>query len=140
VTLRDLATSKLSRAVPSLLAASLTAVAITLVGAGGVAITGVWAPVTVGGGWALAGAAVFIFAGYLFSIMTMRQGDISFIAPFRYSNLIWAIGLGYFVFAEVPDRWMLIGATVVVGTGLYAFHRERVRARTLALASTPRAG
>jgi S-adenosylmethionine uptake transporter len=140
VTLRDLSTRALSHEVPSMLAASLTAVTITIVGGLGAAVTGDWAPVTAGGTAALAGAVLFIFAGYLFSIMTMRRGEVGFIAPFRYTNLIWAILLGLFIFGEVPDVWMLTGGAIVVGTGLYAFHRERIRARTLALASSRRGG
>lgn len=138
VVVRDLSTRHLSPAVPSMLAASLTAVVITAVGGVGLVVTGDWAPVGAGSAGYLAGAALFIFAGYLFSIMTMRQGDIGFIAPFRYSNLVWALLLGLFVFGEVPDAYMLTGAVIVVGTGLYAFHRERLRARMLAAAAAPR--
>lgn len=138
VVVRDLATRCLSRSVPSMLAASLTAVVIMMAGALGVAVTGEWTPVEATAGWVLASSAVFIFMGYLLSVMTMRAGDIGFIAPFRYSNLIWALLLGLFVFAEIPDPQMLIGAAIVVGTGLYSFHRERVRARRLTLAAAPR--
>jgi drug/metabolite transporter (DMT)-like permease len=44
-----------------------------------------------------------------------------------YTQLVWATGFGYFVFGDVPNRWTLAGAAVVVASGLYLLHRERVR-------------
>ena len=78
---------------------------------------------------ALAIAAVFVLVGYLFGIMTMRVGDIGFISPFRYTILIWAILLGIIVFGDFPDSMTIIGAVIVVLTGLYTFYRERLFAR-----------
>ena len=43
---------------------------------------------------------------------------------------------GYLVFSELPDRWTLIGAVLIVGSGLYALHREAVRKRLLAADAT----
>jgi len=52
--------------------------------------------------------------------------------------MLWAMLFGYLVFAEVPDHAMVVGATVIVLSGVYAFHRERVRNRLLATtASAP---
>ena len=62
--------------------------------------------------------------------------DISAIAPFRYSALLWALALGYFVFGDVPDTMMVIGATIIVLSGLYAFYRERVRHRQVAASAS----
>jgi drug/metabolite transporter (DMT)-like permease len=57
--------------------------------------------------------------------MAMRQGDISFVAPFRYTALVWALALGYLVFGEVPGVAMIVGASLIVLSGLYALYRER---------------
>jgi drug/metabolite transporter (DMT)-like permease len=54
------------------------------------------------------------------------------VAPFRYGILLWAGLAGYIVFGELPDIWSLIGAILIVCSGLYALHREVVRARDLA--------
>ena len=70
-------------------------------------------------------APVSLFGGYLFSVMTMRVGEMSFIAPFRYTILIWALLLGIFVFGEIPDTLAFVGAAIVVSAGLYTFFRER---------------
>ena len=64
------------------------------------------------------------------------SGDISAVAPFRYSALLWAMLLGYLVFGDVPDAMMVLGASIIVLSGLYAFYRERVRHRTLAAESS----
>ena len=55
----------------------------------------------------------------------MRVGEIGFVAPFRYTGIIWAILLGIAVFGEIPDFWTIAGTIIVVGMGLYTFHRER---------------
>ena len=64
--------------------------------------------------------------------MALRSGDISAVAPFRYSALLWAMLLGYLVFGDVPDAMMATGASIIVLSGLYAFYRERIRHRPVA--------
>jgi drug/metabolite transporter (DMT)-like permease len=50
----------------------------------------------------------------------------SLIAPFTYSQIVWALILGYLVFGDLPDIWMLLGCTVIVASGLFVFYREAV--------------
>ena len=123
-TIRDLATVKLPEDVPSTLVAFLTAVAISLMGLVGSFIGG-WAPMNVSNIGAIAGAATFLSIGYIFSIKTVRVGDLSFSAPFRYTILIGAIVLGILVFDEIPDQPMIIGSILIVAMGLYTFSVER---------------
>lgn len=122
--LRDLSTRRLSREIPSIFVALTTAIGITLSG-GAVAAFQPWNPVTAETMGILALAAVFLFFGYLFSVMTMRHGEIGFVAPFRYTILIWAIMLGIVVFGEYPSLPMLAGSAIVVGTGAYTLYREQ---------------
>lgn len=126
IVLRDLATRQLSASVPSLQVALISAAAITSVGALMVP-TQDWAPVTVSGMTYLACAASLLIFGYLFSVMTMRVGEISFVSAFRYTVLLWAMLLGYIVFGEVLDAPAIIGTAIIVVTGIYSFHRERKR-------------
>ena len=67
--------------------------------------------------------------GYIFSILAMRDGEVSFVSPFRYSILIWALILGYVIFGDVPDWISIIGAIIIVGSGLFTFYRERLVVR-----------
>ena len=49
----------------------------------------------------------------------------SVVAPFSYSSLIWATLLGFLVWQELPDAMTWVGASLIVGAGLYIFFRER---------------
>lgn len=126
---RDLATKRIPKAIPTLLVSTATALAMTIVGAALLPAMGGWTPMTGNSTALLALAAVLVIIGYQFIIMAMRAGDISFIAPFRYTALIWSILLGLFIFADIPDLPMIVGATIIIGSGLYALYRERVVGR-----------
>ncbi|WP_417728639.1 DMT family transporter [Roseovarius sp.] len=123
VTLRDLATRKLSRDVPSMLVTLFNSFFIMgFFGLGSLA--GDWVPLDRHSALLICGAAVMIIGGYLFSIMVMRVGEISFVAPFRYTSLIWALVLGWLVFGDWPKTLTLIGAAIVVASGLFTLYRE----------------
>jgi drug/metabolite transporter (DMT)-like permease len=124
IVLRDITTRRLSGEFPSLFVSLLTS--LSVMGMGGLlSFTEEWRPVSVGEVGLLALAALFIIFGYMFSVMAMRVGDISFSSPFRYTVLIWAIILGYVIFGDVPDSWTIFGSLIIVGSGVYTFYRER---------------
>jgi drug/metabolite transporter (DMT)-like permease len=56
-----------------------------------------------------------------------RLAPASVLAPFTYVQLLYSAILGFLFFAALPDRWTLIGAAVIIASGLYTAHRERVR-------------
>jgi drug/metabolite transporter (DMT)-like permease len=64
--------------------------------------------------------------GHYLLIMAHRLAPPSLLAPFIYTQIVWAILLGFLVFADVPNRWTLLGAAVVVASGLYILYRERM--------------
>lgn len=75
-------------------------------------------------------SAALITVGYMTAIATMRVGEISFVAPFRYSSLIWAVMFGLLVFGEWPDFWTQLGSVLIVAAGLFTIWREgRLRSR-----------
>jgi drug/metabolite transporter (DMT)-like permease len=76
------------------------------------------------------GAMIVGTAGYWAITSAARTGEVSVVSPFRYSRLIFAILLGIVAFAEFPDRLTLLGAAIIIGSGLYSFARERARARS----------
>lgn len=82
----------------------------------------------------LLGTIIFGTAGYWAVTSATRTGEVSVVSPFRYTRLIFAIAIGAAVFAEYPDRLTLIGAAIIIGSGLYSFARERARAASLASA------
>jgi drug/metabolite transporter (DMT)-like permease len=65
--------------------------------------------------------------GHYLLICAHRLAPASVLSPFIYSQLAWTVALGFFVFGDVPNRWTLAGAGVVIASGLYLLHRERVR-------------
>lgn len=80
----------------------------------------------------LIGSALVCGVGaYWAIILATRTGEVSVITPFRYSRLVFALIIGALVFGERPDWVTLAGATLVIGSGLYTFARERFRKRAL---------
>lgn len=128
VVVRDLATRRVSRALPSSTVAIWASASVTLMGGVGVLLEG-WQPL--GGREALLilAAAANLIVGYLTVVMVMRVGDIGFIAPFRYMALLWALLLGWLAFGTLPDGLTLAGAGIVVVTGIFTLLRERQLAR-----------
>ncbi|HSX72751.1 MAG TPA: DMT family transporter [Shinella sp.] len=124
---RDLCTRRIDTAVPSLFISVITAVSITLAGAVMIVPMGGWQPIPGAALGRLAGASVLLLVGYQTIVIAMRTGEISFIAPFRYTSLIWAITIGVLFFGEVPDFWMTVGVAIIVASGLYTFYRENRR-------------
>jgi drug/metabolite transporter (DMT)-like permease len=58
-------------------------------------------------------------------IRAFRLAPAAVVSPFSYTGLIWATIFGFVVFLELPDAWTIAGAALIVGSGLYVFHRER---------------
>ncbi len=129
---RDLGTKRIPAQIPSLFVTLLTTVMVTIAGVFIIIPLGGWTPLSGRGLVLLALAAVLLLIGYQCVIMALRSGDISAVAPFRYSALLWAMLLGYLVFGDVPDTMMMTGASIIVLSGLYAFYREHQRHRPVA--------
>jgi drug/metabolite transporter (DMT)-like permease len=71
--------------------------------------------------------------GQVFLSFSYRYADVSALAPFDYTSLIWAAALGYFLFGEVPMEQVWLGAAVIVAAGLFIIWRERQLGRQRAL-------
>lgn len=71
----------------------------------------------------------FAAFGHYLLIAAHRLAPASVLAPFIYTQLVWVIALGHFVFGEQPNGWTLAGAGIVVASGLYIFNRERALMR-----------
>jgi drug/metabolite transporter (DMT)-like permease len=81
----------------------------------------------------LASLGVFGGLGHWLFLHAYRLAPASAVAPFLYFQLISMISFGYLVFGDTPDVHTLAGAAVVVGSGIYLFHRERKTASASAL-------
>jgi drug/metabolite transporter (DMT)-like permease len=115
--LRDLASRRLSRTDHSL---SILFWSTLIVGVGGALMTPFsWLPVGAGtfAWFMLAGV---INAGAHFAMIEgLRLGRAAVVTPFKYTGLVWAVLLGALIWNEWPDRWLLLGALIVIGAGIY---------------------
>ena len=120
--LRDIVTRRLSVTDSSSSILMVSTVAVTFAGA-----------VTLPFGWStptwlevglLAASGMLLGAAQYLMIEAVRHAEIGLVAPFRYTSLIWAVPAGYIVFGTVPDIWVVVGAVVVMASGLYILHRE----------------
>ncbi|MBV01209.1 MAG: EamA family transporter [Citromicrobium sp.] len=136
VTLRDLTTRRLSRGVPSMMVSLATAAGVTLAfGLGGV---GDWVPLTGATAGLIVASALMLTGAYVCSVSAMRVGEVSFVAPFRYTSMLWALVLGLLVFGHWPAWPTLAGAALVVASGLFTLYRERRLGQVPKVAVPPR--
>lgn len=74
----------------------------------------------------LASLGVFGGLGHLLLIFAYNLAPASVVSPFLYFQLLSMVSFGFLVFGDVPDTWSLAGSAVVIASGLYLVHRERV--------------
>ena len=70
-------------------------------------------------------AAVSVSAAYWSITAALRTGEVSAVAPFRYTRIGFAFVIAWFVFGERPDLAVWLGLAFIIGSGLYSFWRER---------------
>lgn len=91
------------------------------------------------GSWRLPAAehvALIVASGLLLGsahylhIQAFRLTEASALAPFRYTSIIWSVLVGYLIWGQLPDIWIIAGGGGIIFSGLYILHRERRRKRT----------
>ena len=123
---RDLVTRAIHVDVPSVLITVAAAFATALF-AGAICAFQGWQPVTAGQLGLLAAASVFLSSAYYLIVVGMRGGDISVVAPFRYTALVFALVIGWVVWGDVPNALAWAGIMLLVGAGLYMMRSGRGR-------------
>lgn len=121
---RDTLTRSIGLHVPALLITLSTAVSVALA-AGGIALTQTWTPVDSISLALLFGASLFLSMAYYLLIVAMRSGEMSLVAPFRYSGLLFALLLGYVVWDDVPNVLGWAGIFLLAISGLLILQLER---------------
>lgn len=145
VVARDVSTARLGTRLPTSLVTLATAVTVTLLGLAlqpferMVSTVPVWVMPSVGQTALLMATSVALLIGYVCLIKATQMAETSAIAPYRYTLLVWAFLWGIVLFGDTPDGPTLIGAAIVVATGLYTFHRERLKRVTRGARDEPRA-
>ncbi|MCS6877621.1 MAG: DMT family transporter [Geminicoccaceae bacterium] len=86
----------------------------------------------------LAATGLLGAVGHLMIILALRRAEASRVSPFNYLQLVWAMAASYLVFGDVPSPWTLLGALVIVASGLWLYRLDLAElARRSALARTP---
>lgn len=123
VVVRDIVTRKIDPNLPSSSVAITTAIVVSIGGL--LSIPWGWnepSPVNYA---MLAVAGMFVGGSYILYVTSVRIGDFSLIAPFRYIAIPWAALFGWIVWDETPGSFALLGCALIVGSGLLILYRER---------------
>jgi len=124
--LRDLATRKVPQSISSMQLSFLAF--IVLVPAGSLLVLATGTPVVMPARaevFYLGGAMVIGVLAYYAIVAAMRVGEVSFVTPFRYTRMLFALVVGIAVFDESPDTLTLTGAAIIIASGVYTLWRER---------------
>ena len=123
MSVRDLVTVNLNKKIPSLLVAFYSSLLITIVS---------FLLSSEKGGFMELKDPMFIFysavlvsIGYIAAVAAMRFGEVTFVSPFRYTALLWAIVLGFLFFSEIPKLTTIFGGLIIIFAGIYLVYNEK---------------
>ncbi|SFG43978.1 Permease of the drug/metabolite transporter (DMT) superfamily [Methylobacterium gossipiicola] len=86
----------------------------------------IWTTPPNGLAWALlVGVGLFGTLGHWLLVLAHARAPANVLAPFIYTQLLWSVLFGAVIFGDVPNRWTLLGASIVVGSGLYLLAQDR---------------
>ena len=123
---RDLTTRTIAARIPSIIITLSTAIAVTLLAGVFGLVARDWQPVNARQLGLLAAASVFLSGGYYLLTVAMRSGEMSLVAPFRYTGLLFALVLGFAVWGDVPNALAWTGIALLVGAGIVVLHAPPV--------------
>ncbi len=124
---RDLLTRKVPASTPSILV-TLTTAAVVWAMAAVVLVFEGWQAMTWNDVAYLGLASIFLSTGYFSVITALRHGELSVVAPFRYTSLLWALAIGYVVWGDIPNPLAWLGIVLLTAAGLFMLHQQRRRA------------
>lgn len=134
---RDLLTRSIGNEIPATVIALMTTAIVGLV-ACSYGLFEVWMPIWRRETLYVAAAAALMTAGSICIISAYRNTDVGVVSGYRYSVVILAVAMGYFVWGQVPDPIAFLGIGLIIASGLYAMHRQRVLPESqLKIASGP---
>ncbi|KAA6204778.1 MAG: DMT family transporter [Candidatus Tokpelaia sp.] len=87
----------------------------------------IWTQIAWGDIWLFAALGLFCVSAHFCMIKALSLASVAVLQPFNYSQLIWSILIGFIVFGDVPDKYVFIGAGLVVFSGLFVIFRGHMR-------------
>lgn len=124
---RDIITRRIAATESSVGTLAFTTVAICLVGL--VTIPFGWVMPSAWDWLILAVSGILMGAAHFLYIEALRLAEAAIVMPFKYFNMVWAVMLGFIIWGDLPDTWVIAGTMLVVVSGLYIMRRETVRRR-----------
>lgn len=121
--LRDLITRRIAGTESTVAVLAVTTSVVLLAGLATAPFTS-WVPLRGADAWLFAASGALIAIAHTLMIEAFRRGEAALVAPFKYSSLLWGTLIGFLMFGDLPDRWTIAGAVVIVAAGLYVLHRE----------------
>ena len=128
ILLRDMLARSIGTRVPAFVVALASILAGIVVGIAGTTFQGWRTPDSVALMGCLASGICLVLAQY-FIVLAYRGTELSAVAPFLYSIVMFAVVYGFVLFREIPDVWSLTGMAIMIVAGLYMLHREASRSR-----------
>ena len=123
---RDLVTRHISPEIPAILIAMTSLSFVTVIATSVVLVQG-WQPVGIRDIGLLAINAVMLALGYWLIVNSMRHGEVSVVAPFRFSGLLVALATGFVFWGDVPSAMAWSGIALLLASGIYLLHEDRIR-------------
>lgn len=131
ILLRDMLARSIGTRVPAFIVALASIYAGIAVGVGGLLFQS-WQTPDVLTLFCLLSSGVCLVLAQFFIVLGYRGTELSAIAPFRYSIVLFAVFYGFFFFGEIPDLWSFVGMAIMILAGIYMLHREALRSRSAA--------
>jgi drug/metabolite transporter (DMT)-like permease len=125
LTARDLGTRMLPEGISTAFVSAWALIFLSILGLILTPFTGAWQPIDGGNIFWVAGISIFVVFAFIFINGALRVGEVSAIAPFRYTRMVFALLIAMLFLGERPELVTWIGIALIVGSGIYAFLRER---------------
>lgn len=88
-----------------------------------------WPPIDINAVGLLAVAACLQTGAHFFIVEAFRYSEAAFVSPFRYASVLWATALGFLLWGDLPDAWVIAGAALIIGCGLYLLRSKKAGGR-----------
>lgn len=128
ILLRDMLARSIGARVPAFVVALASIVAGVAVGAAG-SLYQTWYMPDAMTLLSCIAAGICLVLAQFFIVLAYRGTELSAVAPFRYSIVLFAVIYGFIFFREVPDAWSFAGMAIMIVAGIYMLHREAMRSR-----------
>ena len=124
--IRDIVTRRMSRHESTNVILTWSIVGLLIVS--GATLPFAWKTPTIIDFFLMAASGVLLGTAHYLMIEAYRLAEVALVSPFKYTSIVWGVILGYLIWGDLPDAWIITGTILIIGSGLYILHREARRA------------